>query len=109
MEEILNQILSEMKDLKQDMTVLKQDITVLKQDITVLKEGQERIETKVDNLSSELRSNFKYTNDRLEDHCKVFGVVSDELKDVKVDIDYLSSKTGKHDTELNKIINRLRG
>lgn len=54
MEEILNQILSEMKDLKQDMTVLKQDITVLKQDITVLKQGQERIETKVDNLSSEL-------------------------------------------------------
>ncbi|MBL4953287.1 hypothetical protein JK635_13815 [Neobacillus sp. YIM B02564] len=54
MEEILNQILSEMKDLKQDIAVLKQDITVLKQDIIVLKEGQERIEAKVDNLSSEL-------------------------------------------------------
>ncbi|MFJ8267763.1 hypothetical protein [Peribacillus asahii] len=95
MEEILKQILSEIKDVKEDVT----NVT----------EGQGRIETKVDNLSSELSSHFKYTNDKLDEHRKVFGVVSDEMKGVKVDIDYLSSKTGKHDTELNNIMNRLKG
>lgn len=130
MEEILKQILSEIKDvktdisdlkqdvtglkqdvtgLKQDVTGLKQDVAGLKQDVTGLKQGQERIEIKVDNLSSELRSNFKYTNDKLNEHRKVFETVSDEIKGVKIDIEYLSSKTGKHDTELNNIINRLKG
>lgn len=102
MEKILKQILSEIKDLKND-------ITDVRQNVIVLKEGQERIEAKVDSLSSELRSNFKYTNDKLDDHRKVFGVVSDEIKGVKVDIEFLSSKTGKHDTELNNLTNRLRG
>lgn len=116
MEETLKQILTEIKglktdiaDMKQDITDMKQDITGLKADVTALKEGQERIEVKVDNLSSELRSNFKYANGKLDEHRKVFDVVSGEIKGVKVDIEYLSSKTGKHDTELNNIINRLRG
>lgn len=50
-------------------------------------------------------SNFKYTNDKLDDHRKVFRVVTDEIKGVKVDIEYISSKTDKHDN----IMNRLRG
>ncbi|MFJ8246744.1 hypothetical protein [Peribacillus asahii] len=109
MEAILKQILSEIKDVKEDVTDLKKDVVGLKEDVTNVTEGQGRIETKVDNLSSELSSNFKYTNDKLDEHRKVFGVVSDEMKGVKVDIDYLSSKTGKHDTELNNIMNRLKG
>ncbi|WP_243291337.1 hypothetical protein [Bacillus sp. FJAT-47783] len=95
--------------LKQGMTDLKQDVSVLKQDVTGLKQGQGRIETKVDRLSSELRSHFKYTNDKLDNHREVFGIVSDELKSVKIDIEFLSSKTGRHDTELNNIMNKLRG
>ncbi len=123
MEEILKQILNEIKDLKADVSNLttdltglktdvadlKTDVTNLKTDVLFLKEGQGRIETKVDSLSSELRSNFKYTIDKLDEHRKVFGVVSDELKGAKVDIEYLSSKTGRHDTELNQIMNKLRG
>ncbi|USK84964.1 hypothetical protein [Peribacillus asahii] len=70
---------------------------------------RKKIETKVDNLSSELNSNSKYTNDKLDEHRKVFGVVSDEMKGMKVDIEYLSSKTGKHDMEFNNIMNRLKG
>ena len=35
--------------------------------------------------------------------------ISDIKQDVKVDIEYLSSKTGKHDTELNHILHKLRG
>ena len=130
MEEALKLILNEIKDLKtdindlkqdvtdikddvsvlkQDVTVLKDDVSVLKHDVIILKDGQERIETKVDNLSSELRSDFKYTNDKLDEHRNIFELVSDEIKSVKIDIEYLSSKTGKHDTELNNIIVKLRG
>lgn len=102
MEEILKQILSEIKDIKENVTGLQQDVIDLK-------DGQGRIETKVDSLSTELRSNFKYTHDKLDEHRKVFDVISDEIKGAKVDIEYLSSKTGRHDTELNKILNKLRG
>lgn len=137
MEETLKLILSEIKSLKTDMSELRQDVTGLKGDVTDLKqdvtglkgdvtdlkqdvndlkedvsslnEGQERIENNVDNLLSELRSNFKYTNDKLDEHRHIFDVVSNEMKGVKVDIDYLSSKTGKHDMELNNILNRLKG
>ncbi|THG88299.1 hypothetical protein AJ85_10570 [Alkalihalobacillus alcalophilus ATCC 27647 = CGMCC 1.3604] len=55
-EEILKQILNEMKGLKNDVKELKMDVTEL-----------------------------------------------------KTDIEYLSSKTGKHDTEINNIMHRLRG
>ncbi|MGG3677452.1 MULTISPECIES: hypothetical protein [Heyndrickxia] len=144
MDEILKQILSELKDLKSDVSGLKNDVSSLKagqdrlesdvsslkndvsglkndvsslkagqnrleSDVSGLKAGQERIETKVDNLTLELRSNFKFTNDKLEEHKKVFTVVSSELKGVKGDIEFLSGKTGKHDTEINHILNILRG
>ena len=142
-EEILNQILHELKDVKQDLNGVKQDIKDLKQGqerletriaslderqgrleskmanfedgqgrletrMVKLEDGQGRLETKVDNLSLELRSNFKFTNDKLDEHKKVFDVVSDEIKSINVNIDYLSSKSGKHDMELNNIINKLR-
>ena len=123
MEKTLKQILNEIKGLKEDVSELKGDVTGLKedvselkgdvtglkQDVSGLKDGQERIESKVDHLSSELRSNFKYTNEKLDEHRKVFGVISNEMKDVKIDVEYLSSKTGKHDMELNNILNKLRG
>ena len=115
MDEILKQILSELKDLKSDVSGLKNDVSSLKagqdrleSDVSGLKAGQERIETKVDNLTLELRSNFKFTNDKLEEHKKVFTVVSNELKGVKGDIEFLSEKAGKHDTKINHILNMLR-
>ncbi|APB36950.1 MULTISPECIES: hypothetical protein [Heyndrickxia] len=129
MDEILKQILSELKDLKSDVSSLKagqdrlesdvsslkndvsglkNDVSGLKNDVSSLKAGQERIETKVDNLTLELRSNFKFTNDKLEEHKKVFTVVSNELKGVKGDIEFLSEKAGKHDTKINHILNMLR-
>ncbi|MGG5255141.1 hypothetical protein ACQYAD_17060 [Neobacillus sp. SM06] len=122
MEEILNQILHELKGVKQDLNGVKQDLNDVKQDlngvkqdIKDLKQGQERLETrmakledgqgrletKVDNLTLEWRSNFI-------DNKKVFNVASDEIKSIKVNIDYLGSKMGKHDMELNYIITRLK-
>ncbi|MBD8071414.1 hypothetical protein [Bacillus sp. PS06] len=130
MEETLKLILTEMKDLKKGMTGLQEDVSGLKVDVSILKndvstlkydvaglkddvselkEGQDRIESKLEGLSSELRSNFKFTNGKIDEHRNVFGIVSEDIKGVKVDIEYLSSKTGIHDTELNNIMSKLRG
>jgi chromosome segregation ATPase len=123
MDEILQQILHELRDLKSDVSGLKSDVSSLKSDVSGLKSdvsslksdvsslkaGQERIETKVDNLALELRSNFKFTNDKLEEHKSIFTVVSNEIKGIKGDIEFLSGKSGKHDTEINHIMNMLRG
>ncbi|WP_018664703.1 hypothetical protein [Heyndrickxia acidiproducens] len=95
--------------LKEDTASLKENVTTLKEDTACLKNGQDRIETKVDHLTLELRSNFKFTNDKLEEHKKVFDVVAGEIKNAKVDIEFLSGKTGKHDTEINQILSKLRG
>ena len=95
MEEVLKQILNEMEGLKQGQERMESKVDAL--------------DTKVDSLSSELRSGFKYTHDKLDEHREVFEVVSGEIKGMKVDIEYLSSKTGKHDLELNHIMNKIRG
>jgi chromosome segregation ATPase len=143
MQETLNQILFEIKDMKKDITELKQgqgrlesdvlslkqgqerlesdvsglksDVSGLKTDVSGLKQGQgrletkvDRIETKVDRLTTELRSNFKFTNDKLDEHRQVFDVVSDGLKGLKIDVGFLSSKSGIHDMEINNIKNKLK-
>jgi chromosome segregation ATPase len=164
MQETLNQILFEIKDMKKDITELKQgqgrlesdvlslkqgqerlesdvsglksdvsglktdvsglkqgqgrletDVSGLKTDVSGLKQGQgrletkvDRIETKVDRLTTELRSNFKFTNDKLDEHRQVFDVVSDGLKGLKIDVEFLSSKSGVHDMEINNIKNKLK-
>ncbi|MEC1781679.1 hypothetical protein [Schinkia azotoformans] len=122
LEGILNQILQELKDVRHEVSEVKQDLGTVKQEVNELKQGQERLEAKqdqfesnqnrleakVDSLISKMRSNFRYTNDRLDEHRKVFEVVASEIKGVKIDIDYLNSKIAKHDMELHNIISKLK-
>ena len=61
----------------------------------------------MDHLTTGMRSNFKYTNNKMDEHRGLFETVSGEIKGLTVDIAYLSSKTGRHDMELNHLINRL--
>ncbi|EKN64650.1 hypothetical protein P9E76_00040 [Schinkia azotoformans] len=102
MEEILKQILNEINNLKEGQERIAEKVTNVDSKV-------DSLDSKAENILSEMRSNFRYINDKLDEHRKVFDVVSDEIKSVKIDIEYLSSKTGKHDTELNNILNRLRG
>lgn len=136
LEGTLNQILQELKDVRHEVSGVKQELGIVKQEVNDLKQGQERLESKqdrfelnqerleskqdqfessqnrleakVDLLISEMRSNFKYTNDRLDEHRKVFEVVASEIKGTKVDIDYLNTKVAKHDMELNNILSKLK-
>ncbi|WP_179234341.1 MULTISPECIES: hypothetical protein [Heyndrickxia] len=94
MDEMQQQILAELKSLKTD--------------VAGLKEGQDRLETKMDNLALELRNSYKYTNEKMEEHRNVLDNVARELKIAKIDIDYLSSKTGIHDTKINRILSNIK-
>lgn len=109
MEEILKQILNEINNLKEGQERIAEKVTNVDSKVDSLDLKVNNLDSKAENILSEMRSNFRYINDKLDEHRKVFDVVSDEIKSVKIDIEYLSSKTGKHDTELNNILNRLRG
>lgn len=46
-EDLLKQILVEMKDMKKDIRHIKEDVAVLKEDVTFLKEEQQQIKQAV--------------------------------------------------------------
>ncbi|PDZ93812.1 hypothetical protein CON36_37200 [Bacillus cereus] len=65
MEDMLKQILGEVKEMRSEM----------KSDIEELKVGQSRIEEKLDNLTTETRSNHKQLTERMDDHQRVIEAV----------------------------------
>ncbi|RAK22352.1 hypothetical protein B0I26_102344 [Anoxybacillus vitaminiphilus] len=72
-----------------------------------LEENQLRLEEKLDHFIIETRSHFKKVEDELEQHRHMFELASNKWKSIEIDIDYLSAKTGKHDTEINKLKKKL--
>ncbi|MBE3570003.1 MAG: hypothetical protein IMW92_07765 [Bacillales bacterium] len=94
--------------LKEGQKRLETDVAALKQDVNDLNKGQERLERKTDLVITEMRSHFKHIETRLESHQTIFEVVSNEMKSIRIDIEYLSGKTGKHDTEIHNLKKRLQ-
>lgn len=72
-----------------------------------LEERQQRWEEKLDNFLIETRSHFKKIEEELGEHRRMFELLSNDWRNVKIDIDYLSAKTGKHDAEIHQIKKRL--
>jgi archaellum component FlaC len=61
------------------------------------------MDERFDNLTTEMRSHFKQIDTKLDNHEKLYQVVSNELSAAKIDIEYLSKKTGVHDKEINQL------
>jgi chromosome segregation ATPase len=95
----------ELKELLR--SVLKEELQPIHERLGRLEEGQLRLEEKLDNFMIETRSHFKKMEDELEQHRHMFELVSNKWKNIEIDIDYLSAKTGKHDTEINKLKKKL--
>jgi hypothetical protein len=72
-----------------------------------LEERQQRWEEKLDNFMIETRSHFKIIEEELAEHRRMFELLSNDWRNAKIDIDYLSAKTGKHDAEIHQIKKRL--
>jgi chromosome segregation ATPase len=72
-----------------------------------LEERQQRWEKKLDNFIIETRSHFKKIEEELVEHRRMLELLSNDWRNAKIDIDYLSAKTGKHDAEIHQIKKRL--
>jgi hypothetical protein len=57
-----------------------------------LEQKQSHLEVIVNNLGTELRSNFRYTNSKLDEHRQVFNMFSGEFKSINRDIDAIMSR-----------------
>ncbi|MBM7605364.1 septation ring formation regulator EzrA [Metabacillus crassostreae] len=74
---------------------------------TKLENNQQHIITTIENHASEFRSHFVKIETELEQHREAFSIYAADVHKIRTDIDYLSSKTGIHDTKLNNIEKRL--
>lgn len=73
-----------------------------------LLQSQNRLEEKLDNLALETRSGFRHTKLSLDGHQDVFSLVSEQIRSLQTEVDYLSGKTGLHDTKIFSIEKKLQ-
>lgn len=101
MEDKLDSILEYLAGLKHGQEELQKNQRILLQ-------SQNRLEEKLDNLALETRSGFRHTRLSLDDHQEVFSLVSDQIRNLQTEVDYLSGKTGLHDTKINSLERKLQ-
>lgn len=75
----------------------------------------DKVEQDISDLREEVRHNqsgnrshFKHIESRLDQQQSAFQVVADELKGLKIDTEYLTGKTGKHDATINNLQQRIQ-
>jgi hypothetical protein len=103
LKEELQPIHDRLGKLEEGQLRLEQNQKRLEERQQCLEENQLRLEEKLDNFIIETRSHFKKVEDELEQHRHMFN----KWKNIEIDIDYLSAKTGKHDIEINKLKKKL--
>lgn len=86
---------------------LTSEVKDVKTGFARLERRQSALEESLNNFATESRSHFKKVEEELEQHRDAFKIYSSDLNRVKTDVDYLSSKTGIHDTKLNYIEKQL--
>ncbi|TXC85944.1 hypothetical protein FS935_19140 [Metabacillus litoralis] len=108
MEELLNKFMksidSKFMTIEEKIESLSNDISELKKNISNLENNQQHLATTNENQSSEFRNHFIKLENTLEQQRESFHK---NINKLSIDIDYLSSKTGIHDTKLNNIEKRL--
>ena len=67
----------------------------------------DKVELDMANNQTENRSHFRHIEERLDQQQQTFEVVAEEIKGIKIDINYLNQKVGKHDMEINNLHQRL--
>lgn len=67
----------------------------------------DKVELDMANNQTENRSHFRHIEERLEEQQQTFQVVAEEIKGIKIDINYLNQKVAKHDMEINNLHQRF--
>ncbi|HHU20496.1 MAG TPA: hypothetical protein GXZ58_09855 [Bacilli bacterium] len=102
---ILNQILTELKEIKHEQTKINEQIDQLDKRIKTMNKRKEGSNSHLDSHSNTV----KLIHDQIE---KLTEYHSNTLKAIKGlasqdDVDYLIDKVGKHDREIYKLKNKL--
>ena len=113
MEEVLKQILTEMKDIKIDLRDLRTDVAELKTDVRELKTDVAELKTDVENLKLQVSENTQILKalehsaevNRAE-HNKMFYDIAEirgELIGIKGDLNIVEMVTSKNWHEITKL------
>ena len=111
LEDLLKQLMSQMdkrfdqmdkrfEQIDQRFDLIDTRFDKVENDIKELKEV-------VSDNQTENRSHFKHIESTLDQQQSTFQVVAEEIRGVKIDIEFLSQKTGKHDAEINNLNQRI--
>ena len=80
----------------------------IKGEVQGIKREVQGIKVEMANNQTKDRSHFKHIESKLEAQQNTFQIVAEEIKGVKIDIDYLNGKMGKHDMEINNLNQRFQ-
>lgn len=94
--------------IEQSMAGIKGEVQGLKGEVQELKVEVQGIKVEMANNQTENRSHFKHIESKLVAQQSTFQIVAEEIKGVKIDIDYLNGKMGKHDMEINNLNQRFQ-
>ena len=98
---------SEVQGIKGEVQELKSEVQGIKGEVQELKAEVQGIKVEMANNQTENRSHFKHIESKLEQQQSTFQVVAEEIRGVRIDIEFLSGKTGKHDAEINNLKQRI--
>ena len=102
MDQILNEILSEIKNLRQGQDELRSDVTELRSDVTGLKQGQDELRADVTGLKQLTQAIFEQTADLLEFRTETIEKLDSMLASQKS----LSEMYGTHALEIRDLKRR---
>jgi archaellum component FlaC len=104
MEKALEQILVSMQEQMSDLgSQMNSRFDGVDKRLDAMDKRLDSMDERFVNLTTEMRSHFKQIETKLDNHEKLYQVVSNELNAAKIDIEYLSKKTGVHDKEINQL------
>jgi chromosome segregation ATPase len=115
MEELLKSFMSQ---INQQCALLSKEIGELKESLEgrmdrlegrmeKLEKNQENLALTVKQNATEFRSHYVKIETELEQQRDAYKIYATDLNKVITDIEYLSGKTGIHDTKINNIEKRL--
>ncbi|MDX5474685.1 MAG: hypothetical protein LPK00_04025 [Bacillaceae bacterium] len=111
MEEMLKAILTEVQGVNKRLGSLENKFDGLENRFDGLENRfdlfETKIEEKIDNLGSEMRSNFRYLENKIDEHTRNFEIIAEDLKNSRIDFNYLNSKVANHEVRINNIEKRL--
>ena len=97
------EILELLKTIQGDISSMKDDIILMKDDISLMKDDIKRLDNKVDKRFDELASEIGDLVSK-----DIAEGISNQIKDVKQDVEFITHKTTETEKDVYKIQSHLK-